>query len=319
MTTLCAIGDTHGHLQLALCMAARWQIQLKVCFDAVLLCGDVGTFTQDSQLDSATRRHGKANPCELEFLTQWSARPQPEWLDAIFRPIDDGGLGLVCPVGMVHGNHEGFSSLASLTHATVPEQAVPMVELPCVDSGSHLHWLPSGWRCVTPGGMVVAGVGGIERGQRYADYHELAYLDELAILNLLERPPVDLLVTHQGPSEVQGETKGSTLLQALLDHEKARVWCHGRSTPNRCITLAGPSKGTTVVPLGDVAFSMHNSDGGEPGEDAWATLNFGATVSVQRERPSFWRDYRRKRWIDVGDERLVCPDLARFCRVFRAR
>ncbi len=25
MKTVCVIGDLHGHLQLALCMAARWQ------------------------------------------------------------------------------------------------------------------------------------------------------------------------------------------------------------------------------------------------------------------------------------------------------
>ena len=69
--TVCAIGDVHGHLQLALCMAAQWQKELDINFEAVLLCGDVGTFTEDIQLDSTTRRHAKCNPCELEFLYQW--------------------------------------------------------------------------------------------------------------------------------------------------------------------------------------------------------------------------------------------------------
>ena len=49
-------------------------------FEAVFLCGDVGTFTEDCQLDNATRRHARTNPCELEFLTQWAAEPPAPWL-----------------------------------------------------------------------------------------------------------------------------------------------------------------------------------------------------------------------------------------------
>ncbi len=74
------LGDVYSHLQLGLCMAARWQRQLGVSFDALFLCGEVGTFTADAQLDSTTRRHGKANPCELEFLHQWAVQPQPPGL-----------------------------------------------------------------------------------------------------------------------------------------------------------------------------------------------------------------------------------------------
>jgi hypothetical protein len=84
---LCAVGDTHGHLQLALGMAARWQEELGLGFDAVLLCGDVGTFTEPGQLDNATRRHARNNPCELEFLDQWAAVPQPEWIQKLFRRV----------------------------------------------------------------------------------------------------------------------------------------------------------------------------------------------------------------------------------------
>lgn len=54
--TLCAIGDVHGHLQLGLAVAARWQRELGIRFEAVLLCGDIGSFTDDRQLDSTTRR-----------------------------------------------------------------------------------------------------------------------------------------------------------------------------------------------------------------------------------------------------------------------
>jgi hypothetical protein len=91
--TVCVIGDVHGHLQLGLAMAARWQKELGIAFDAVFLCGDVGTFTADRQLDSTTRRHAKQNPCELEFLTQWSTSPKSPWLDSIFASVSQGGLG----------------------------------------------------------------------------------------------------------------------------------------------------------------------------------------------------------------------------------
>ena len=52
--TFAIVGDVHGHLQLALCTLARWQRERGgSAFDAVFLCGDVGTFTEDAQLDSA--------------------------------------------------------------------------------------------------------------------------------------------------------------------------------------------------------------------------------------------------------------------------
>ena len=301
MPPICVIGDVHGHLQLALCVAARWQRELGTPFDAVLLCGDVGSFTHDSQLDNATRRHGRENPCEFEFLTQWSTDPPAPWLRHIFTPVDEGGLGLTCPVAFVHGNHEGFAHLAPLARRA-PANPVPVRELPAADSGGHLRYLPSGWRVTTDAGKVVGGVGGIEAGQRRARYHDLAYLDEDAILRLLVAPPFDLLITHQGPGGVQGD-HGSPSLQPLLDAGVAAVWCHGHSAP-----VPGPVEfgRTTVVPLRDAAFPKSLARRDHFGEDAFALVD-GPTVT--RGRPAFWRDYRFKRWHDAGGGRLVCPDL----------
>src|SRR4051812_38312402 len=109
------VGDCHGHLQLALCALARWQRELGRAFEAVFLCGDVGAFTADAQLDSTTRRHGKTNPCELEFLTQWATQPPAPWLRFLFTPEEEGGLGLLCPIVMVSGNHEGLAHLEQIT------------------------------------------------------------------------------------------------------------------------------------------------------------------------------------------------------------
>lgn len=309
--TVCVIGDTHGHLQLGLCVAARWQRELGVAFDVVFLCGDVGTFTADEQLDNATRRHGKANPCELEFLYQWSANPQPPWLGKIFVPREQGGLGLQSPVVMVHGNHEGFAHLEQLIPSGFPDRPVEITSLPTVDPGGHIRYLPAGWRCRTPAGLVVAGVGGIERSQRYADYHPMARIDQDAVAHLLHQDPADVLVTHQGPSALQGE-KGSDTLQLLLDAGVARVWFHGHSIRNPAITRAGPGGGVLVVPLKDIAFPSEGPAGDDPGDDGWALLRTSGRGEVRRERPAFWREYRKRKWKSVADGRLVSPDLARW-------
>lgn len=308
--TICVIGDTHGHLQLALCVAAQWQQELNVAFEAVFLCGDVGSFTDESQLDSTTRRHAKSNPCELEFLTQWSAKPQPNWLAKIFDAIQDGGLGLRCPVVMVHGNHEGFAHLATLIPATLSSQPVDIHELPAVDEGGFIRYLPSGWRCQTRSKITVGGVGGIERGQRQAKYHDLAYLDDYAILNILDGGPFDVLITHQGPSLLQDDG-GSPSLDCLLEAEIAQFWFHGHSVRNDAIQSAGPTGRMQVVPLADVAFPMKGSNTDDPGQDGWSYLCFGDTPSVCRERPDFWREFRKRKWKVWPDGQFVAPTLAR--------
>ncbi len=307
---VCVIGDTHGHLQLGLCMAARWQQALGCSFEAVLLCGDVGTFTSENQLDSTTRRHGKENPCELEFLHQWSADPQPVWISKIFDSRENQGLGLLCPVVMVHGNHEGFAHLETLIPPTRPAEPVRPSDLPTVDRGGYVHYLPSGWRCRTPSGIVVAGIGGIERGQQYADYHSMAFIDEEAVAGLLNCPPSDILLTHQGPSSLQGE-KGSDILQLLLDAGLVRTWFHGHSVPDPAITRCGPGDCSIVVPLHDVAFSCKGPQGDDPGVDGWAIYHRGRR-DVSRTRPDFWRDYRRRKWKEVQGRQLVSPDLSRW-------
>lgn len=219
--TLAVVGDVHGHLQLALCLLARWQRCSRRPFSAVLLCGDVGTFTCDSQPDSATVRHARDNPCELEFLRQWSAEPPAPWLEPIFLPEGEG-LGLTCPVVMVHGNHEGFEDRERLAHGPAPVEPVAADELPAPDAGGRVLYLPSGWRLRTSGGHVVAGIGGIERGQCRADYHSMAYLDQRAVTALSSGPPADLLVSHQGPAWLHGE-HGSESLDRLLSPPAARA------------------------------------------------------------------------------------------------
>jgi predicted phosphodiesterase len=307
-SAIAVVGDTHGHLQLALCVLARWRRELKVDLEAVFLCGDVGTFTDPSQIDNATRRHGKENPCELEFLQQWSRDPQPPWLDAIFDPEERGGLGLRCPVVMVHGNHEGFDHLEKIVPAGFPRDVVALSDLPAVDARGRIRILPSGWRAAAPSGRVIAGIGGIEEGQRRSDYHRMAYTDPEAVLELRGKGPVDILITHQGPAGVQGE-HGSESLQILLDAGIGRIWFHGHSCPREDIVR---TPRTVVVPLRKVAFDR-KSQAGEPGIGGWAVARSGpGGIEVIREDPPFLREFRRHHWVRSPDGRLVAPPLARF-------
>jgi hypothetical protein len=299
------IGDVHGHLQLALCVAARWQAELGVRFEAVYLCGDVGTFAREDQLDGATRSHARHNPCELEFLTQWACDPPAPWLPAIFEPTSAGGLGLDCPVVMVHGNHEGFEHLAALPVGGEPREPADVSDLPTVDRLGRIRFLPSGRRIRGPGGIVVAGVGGIEWGQRRVRYHDMAYLDAEAIRRLRRRGPVDVLLTHQGPAAVQGG-HGSPQLDALLDAAgPPRLWFHGHSLPEPNIT---DIRGTRVVPLADIAFG--SAANAPPGPGGWAVVTVnGGELEIVREDPPFLREFRRNHWKPLRDGRLVAPPL----------
>ncbi|MEL6181231.1 MAG: metallophosphoesterase, partial [Myxococcota bacterium] len=249
-THIAVLGDVHGHLQLALSLCARWQHQRGQRWDAVLLCGDVGTFTAPEQLDSATRSHARTDPGELEFMTQWSTRPQAPWLAWIFKPKAEGGLGLTCPVLMTHGNHEGFSHLAALNRASIPVKPVPVATLPGVDTNGFIRWIPSGWRVSLSGDVCVGAVGGIEPEQRHAAYHPMAFLDDDAVAALASQPPhsIDLLITHQGPAVLQGE-QGANVLDLLVEAQVARLWCHGHATPHPAAATVGS---TTLVPLSDV-------------------------------------------------------------------
>ncbi len=305
------VGDVHGHLQLACAGVASWQEDAGESLEAVFLCGDVGTFTRGDQLDSATRRHARANPCELEFMHQWMAAPTLPWIDGIFTPLDQGGLGLSCPLIMVAGNHEGFAHLSGLAVSTIPGNVVQVQDLPAVDPGSRLRFLPSGWRVGLPSGVVAGCVGGIEPGQRTADYHPMAYVDEEAVLALCQVPALDILITHQGPSQVQGAL-GSQRLQFLLDEGPAPgLWFHGHATPHADpVTLKG---GSQVIPLGDIAFSGRDPETDQPGADGWALVTGQpGELSFKKEPPPNLRALARRRWVEAGEGLLVCPQLARW-------
>lgn len=306
-----AIGDVHGHLQLALSVMAELQRLRNARLDAVFLCGDLGSFADVSDLDNATRRHARHNPIELEFLTQWASAPPAPWLEYLFRPVDEEGLGLTCPVVFVHGNHEGFPTLARLIPAR-PRADVTVDELPAIDRLGRIRYLPSGWILRLASGLRVAGIGGIDPDQRVARYHPLAYLDEEAIECVrAEGGGIDLLITHQGPACLQG-SGGSPRLDRLALEGVAGVWCHGHSVHRDELCRIGPADRMQVVPLHDVAFPISGPAAGQIRCQGWAWITFdSAEPAVVREAPDWLRTFDRRRWYTMRDGRLVCPPLRR--------
>ena len=145
----------------------------------------------------------------------------------------------------------------------------------------------------------------MEPGQRSAKYHEMAYIEEDAVLHLAcHAGPLDILLTHQGPALMQDD-HGSPTLDTLLQPPIARFWFHGHSTPIREPRQIGI---TTVVPLSDMAF--HH---GEPGAQGWSILELGGSShTLTTTPPSFLRESRQKYWTHTPHGLLVHPNLARW-------
>jgi hypothetical protein len=123
-----------------------------------------------------------------------------------------------------------------LVPSVPPKDILDIDQLPAIDTGGFIRYLPSGCRCRTASGKTVGGIGGIEFGQRDAKYHELAYFDKQTISRFLDYPVLDLLVTHQGPSGLQGDG-GSPMLQSLLNDASLVPRSFGTSSSDcRCRT-----------------------------------------------------------------------------------
>jgi hypothetical protein len=102
---------------------------------------------------------------------------------------------VTCPVVIVHGNHEGFAHLETLyPRRRRHNDPVPLEQLPPVDTNGRILLLPAGWRAITAEGYTIAGVGGIEAGQRKARYHPMAYIEDDAVQHLLLQESVDVTV-----------------------------------------------------------------------------------------------------------------------------
>ena len=297
------VGDVHGHLQLTLNVAALWQDMRGKKLDLILLCGDVATFSDESHLDDATRRHAEKNPLELEFLHQWREK-LPSWIEAVFRPKEEGGLGLEAQIVMVHGNHEDFYLLGSLT-PDKKSRIVSIEDLPAIHPSGRIRYLPSTW-ILEMRGFRIAGLGGIDPDHRKVNYHPMAYFSEGDIASLIKNKPYHILLTHQGPAITQGK-KGSRRLDKLVENRVAEFWFHGHGAMDYSISKFGSM---TIVPLANANFGTPPS---VPDSKVWAWLSTGKKTELIHGAPAeiletliFWN------WIRKGEDILIPPTTAGF-------
>ncbi|MCW8132355.1 MAG: hypothetical protein KIS92_18555 [Planctomycetota bacterium] len=304
------VGDLHGHVQLALAMIAQWNRE--DTDGAIFLLGDAGLFSRPEQVDEAARARAVHNPCELEFLTQWADPAGAPWLPWIFASRKDGGLGVTCPVVLVHGEQDPPELYAEHLRAPLPHAPAPVASLPRIGPGGWLRYLPSGWRCALPSGRIVAGLGGVEaRGA--GECPPEARLDPERVAAVRAGAPVDLLLTHQGPAAAQGKRSGSRLLDSLLDPPVAPVWCYSHAplrhtNPPELRVNFPEGRPVLLKQIQSPAFSVKNGAPGAPGVDAWASVHLGEQRWVRPASGTL--DFHARHWKKLKDGRLVAPSLA---------
>lgn len=191
---LAVFGDVHGHLRLMLSLCRSWQKEHRKPLDAVLICGDLGCFFADSQLDRATRRYGERDPEELGFA-QFFGLPEPltrdPWVEKILLGPPDDLQTVSCPIIFCHGNHEDHCALRRLAE-TKP--------LAPVDYLGRIFYLRSGC-LVDIGGLRVVAIGGGPE-QPGAPPAEIVdkWVSLEAVWSALSHSQVDVLLTHAPPA-----------------------------------------------------------------------------------------------------------------------
>lgn len=215
-----------------------------------------------------------------------------------------------------HGNHEGFRWIETVLEGVAersPQEPLDPRALPAVDARGRIRLLPSGWRVRTPGGRIVAGVGGIQPERLKACYPGSAYIAPNAVQQLSGQRDVDILITHQGPARVQGTHSGAEILDPLLDDPAPALWFHGHSRQRREPMAIGA---TAVHPLGDATFDK--SANWRVARDAWATvIGPSGKVSATIRAPQRLNELRREAWTSTRDRHLVAPHLAAWTRAGR--
>ncbi len=298
-------GDIHGHFLLALTAAALWQKREGFSWDAILLAGDLGTFTDELVLDKATRRMARDNPCEVEFPRLWLQTPIHPLIDAVFSKTS---LGLDCPIIGVHGNHEGFERLSEI----VPQRFNAKVEepsnLPAIDPHGKIRLLPSGWTVRLPCGVLVTGFGGIE-SRKKENVHPMYSVDESAIEAFLTSGTrTDILLTHEGP-RIAFQQGGSPLLEWVARERVDGLFVHGHHVERKPFPLNPATGRPLVLGLEGIAFQGKNS----APVNGWAKIeynpesrSFNATLGA----PDFIaQQLSRRRWLMTNEGILVPPQL----------
>jgi hypothetical protein len=256
-------GDVHGRVALMMTLSKLWQDHSQTKLDGILQVGDMGAYPDHSRLDSATVRHAKRDPDELDYINYIS---ETDSYRSVFGALET-------PVVFVRGNHEDFEYLSQF------RQPAP------VDPWGRITYVPNGhcYELVSDTGQVrIASFGGIApkletcaRGQKSRDSfgksrqrserNPKRFTRAEAEKAFLGARDIDILMTHAGP-EMPDFSAGSVLLRKLCDRLQPRVHLFGHHH-----RVYGPAKG----PVGECLVGLEHVDFDRQGdlkEGCWGIL-----------------------------------------------
>lgn len=196
-------ADIHGKFLLPFKLVHHYQQETGRTVDAILQCGDLGTFPDLGALDRATSRHARTDRDELGFHDDFLvAKPE------IASFLADLDLDMIC----VRGNHEDHEFLDRL------EQLSDEPRFP-IDAYGRVFVCRSGIRQELSVGQEVLSFVGVGRiGDRkgrdrptFIQPHERAALRRFRKL----RGEIDVLISHDQENDGSSEY-GMVELQELL-------------------------------------------------------------------------------------------------------
>lgn len=197
--TIAVLGDLHGHINLALSILKKWEIENKTNLDSILQVGDLGYFPDISKLDRATLKFAKEDPEELgfqDFLQE---------TDASRRHFYGEETKLNSDLVFIAGNHDDQDKLreleSSARHFPVP-----------VDYYGKILYLPAGEIYEINKGKLKIKVSGLGRISGNSQNYNFTNADLRKVKSLSN---IDILLTHEPQSGIFNE-RGSEEVREVL-------------------------------------------------------------------------------------------------------
>lgn len=217
---IAVVGDIHGHITLTLLLLREWEKRTKKTLDLILQVGDFGIWPHPSvRIDKATKRFSEKDPEEISFKEFYDG--SSPFAYHFFASEQATQAPIIC----IHGNHEDFRFLNSISRQE--EYPVPL------DYYKRIFYIPNGKSFLfQQDGQVIhiAGIGGLETN------HPEYGFTEKEINRLYGTKHIDILLTHQAPSNL-GEEGCSPKVQSLIESiEPTYHFCGHHHIPGRQIT-----------------------------------------------------------------------------------
>lgn len=199
-------SDLHGRLLLAFKLTERYQRETGQNIDLILQCGDVGIFPELEHLDDATLRFAKKDRSELGFH-DYFVTPHPK-VEAILANLD-------CQMVCVRGNHEDHEFLDGLEAVHANDSLFPVDCYQRVFVCKSGHVLQFTHKDVT---LRVLGVGRVGDRKRREHAPFIQQYERRKLRQTIgEKPAIDVLISHDVPTDMTDPGYGMKELRPALD------------------------------------------------------------------------------------------------------